>query len=171
MIRRILNSRLPLMVYNPVKVFDVKYFKEISSAGALPVFDTEFLTHDDILQNAALLSREKFSFGIRLSTHDHELINKIRNGTLKGKRKTKRKLVVPNIILYLEQSGEFADPQMLQIMLGIVGVLANMCSVAYVDRKLLYRYTCLSLLCFSYLFNSLPGTGGCTKNYAWILRH
>ncbi|MBT3484310.1 MAG: acyltransferase domain-containing protein [Desulfobacula sp.] len=79
MIRRILNSRLPLMVYNPVKVFDVKYFKEISSAGALPVFDTEFLTHDDILQNAALLSREKFSFGIRLSTHDHELINKIRN--------------------------------------------------------------------------------------------
>ena len=97
-------------------------------------------------------------------------INKIRNGT-KGKRKTKRKLVVPNIIFYLEQSGEFADPQMLQIMLGIVGVLANMCSVAYVDRKLLYRYTCLSLLCFSYLFNSLPGTGGCTKNYAWNLRH
>ena len=79
MIRRILNSRLPLMVYNPLKVFDVKYFKEISNAGALPVFDTEFLTHDDILQNASLLSKEKFSFGIRLSTHDNELINKIKH--------------------------------------------------------------------------------------------
>ena len=79
MIRRILNSRLPLMVYNPVKVFDVKYFKEIFNAGALPVFDTEFLTHDDILQNAFLLSKEKFSFGIRLSTHDNELIQKIKH--------------------------------------------------------------------------------------------
>ncbi|MCK5350491.1 MAG: nitronate monooxygenase, partial [Desulfobacula sp.] len=79
MIRRILNSRLPLMVYNPAKVFDVKYFKEIFNAGALPVFDTECLTHDDILQNALLLSKEKFSFGIRLSTHDNELIQKIKH--------------------------------------------------------------------------------------------
>ncbi|WP_299983457.1 type I polyketide synthase, partial [Desulfobacula sp.] len=79
MIRRILNSRLPLMVYNPVKVFDVKYFKEIFNAGALPVFDTECLTHEDILQNALLLSKEKFSFGIRLSAHDSELIRKIKH--------------------------------------------------------------------------------------------
>ncbi|MBU1696726.1 MAG: nitronate monooxygenase, partial [Proteobacteria bacterium] len=79
MIRRILNSRLPLMVYNPVKVFDIKYFKDIFNAGALPVFDTEFLTHDEIFQNAALLSKEEFSFGIRLSTHDTELIQKIKH--------------------------------------------------------------------------------------------
>ena len=78
MIRRILNSRLPLMVYNPVKVFDVKYFKDIYNAGALPVFDTEFISHDDILQHARLLSREIFSFGIRLSTHDTALIGKIK---------------------------------------------------------------------------------------------
>ena len=79
MIRRILNSRLPLMVYNPVKVFDVKYFKEIFNAGALPVFDTEFLTHDDILQKVLLLSKEKLCFGIRLSTPDNELIRKIKH--------------------------------------------------------------------------------------------
>ena len=79
MIRRILNSRLPLMVYNPVKVFDIKYFKDIFNAGALPIFDTEFLTHDDIVQNTALLSREAFSFGIRLSIHDAELIRKIKD--------------------------------------------------------------------------------------------
>ncbi|MBC8440931.1 MAG: acyltransferase domain-containing protein [Deltaproteobacteria bacterium] len=79
MIRRILNSRLPLMVYNPVKVFDIKYFKDIFNAGALPIFDTEFLTHDDILQNTSLLSKEEFSFGIRLSNQDTELIQKIKH--------------------------------------------------------------------------------------------
>ncbi|MCD4675555.1 MAG: nitronate monooxygenase, partial [Desulfobacula sp.] len=79
MIRRILNSRLPLMVYNPAKVFDVKYFNEIFNAGALPVFDTEFLSHDDIIQKTILLSKEKFDFGIRLSNHDSELIEKIKH--------------------------------------------------------------------------------------------
>jgi acyl transferase domain-containing protein/NAD(P)H-dependent flavin oxidoreductase YrpB (nitropropane dioxygenase family)/acyl carrier protein/NAD(P)-dependent dehydrogenase (short-subunit alcohol dehydrogenase family) len=78
MIRRILNSKLPLMVYNPVKVFDIKYFKDIFNAGALPVFDTEFISHDDILQKALLLSKEKFSFGIRLLRHDIALIEKIK---------------------------------------------------------------------------------------------
>ena len=82
MIRRILNSRLPLMVYNPVKVFDIKYFQDIFNAGALPVFDTEFLTHDDILQNALLLSKENLSFGIRLSAHDIDLIEKIRQAQM-----------------------------------------------------------------------------------------
>ncbi len=78
MIRRILNSRLPLMVYNPVKVFDVKYFNELFNSGALPVFDTEFLTHDDIIKKTILLSREDRSFGIRLFDHDSKLIEKIR---------------------------------------------------------------------------------------------
>ncbi len=66
------------MVYNPAKVFDVKYFTKIFSAGALPVFDTEFLTHDQIIKAAQQLSKEDFSFGIRLSAHDSELINKIK---------------------------------------------------------------------------------------------
>ncbi len=78
MIRRILNSRLPLMVYNPVKVFDVKYFTKIFSAGALPVFDAEFQTHDQIMNTVQQLSKEDFSFGIRLAAHDTELINKIK---------------------------------------------------------------------------------------------
>ncbi|MCP3874854.1 MAG: polyketide synthase, partial [Desulfobacteraceae bacterium] len=78
MIRRILNSRLPLMVYNPVKVFDIKYFKEIFNAGALPVFDTEFLTHEQILQSAKRLSNEDLIFGIRLSFYDIGLIEKIK---------------------------------------------------------------------------------------------
>ncbi|MCF6248089.1 MAG: acyltransferase domain-containing protein [Desulfobacula sp.] len=78
MIRRILNSRLPLMVYNPVRVFDIKYFDKIFSAGALPVFDTEFLTRDAVIEAVQHRSKEAFSFGIRLSTHDTELINNIK---------------------------------------------------------------------------------------------
>ena len=66
MITRILNSRLPLMIYTPVKVFDLRYFTAIYEAGALPVFDTEFLSRDDILQKALLLSKENILFGLRL---------------------------------------------------------------------------------------------------------
>ncbi|MEN8210707.1 MAG: beta-ketoacyl synthase N-terminal-like domain-containing protein, partial [Thermodesulfobacteriota bacterium] len=79
MIRRILNSRLPLMVYNPVKVFDIKYFKEIFNSGALPLFDTEFLSDDDIIKKAQLLSREYLCFGIRLYNHNIDLIEQIKN--------------------------------------------------------------------------------------------
>ena len=83
MITRILNSRLPLMVYNPVKVFDLKYFKTIFNAGALPVFDTEFLSRDDILQNALLLAGENLQFGLRLAEHDHDIIDAIRQKNIK----------------------------------------------------------------------------------------
>ncbi|MFH2058239.1 MAG: beta-ketoacyl synthase N-terminal-like domain-containing protein [Pseudomonadota bacterium] len=79
MIRRILNSRLPLMVVTPVKVFDVKYFNAIYTAGALPVFDTEFLSHENILKSLDVLSQEECCFGVRLADHDNELIQKIKN--------------------------------------------------------------------------------------------
>ncbi len=78
MIRRILNSKLPLMVVTPVKVFDVKYFDAIHRAGALPVFDTEFMSEENILENLDILSREEFSFGVRLFNHDNDLIQKIK---------------------------------------------------------------------------------------------
>mgnify|MGYP000891874441 CR=1 FL=1 len=74
MITRILNSRLPLMIYTPVKGFDVSYFHAIYRSGALPVFDTEFLTREDILEKALVLAQEPFSFGIRLAAHDHDTI-------------------------------------------------------------------------------------------------
>ena len=74
MITRILNSRLPLMIYTPVKVFDSSYFHAIYRSGALPVFDTEFLNRDDILEKALVLARENLSFGLRLAAHDHDTI-------------------------------------------------------------------------------------------------
>ena len=74
MITRILNSRLPLMIYTPVKVFEASYFHAIYRSGALPVFDTEFLSRDEILEKAMLLALEPLSFGLRLSCHDQETI-------------------------------------------------------------------------------------------------
>jgi len=78
MITRILNSRLPLMIFTPVKVFDISYFNAIHKAGALPVFDTEFLSHEDILSKALVLSRENLAFGLRLAAHDPGLISALK---------------------------------------------------------------------------------------------
>jgi len=72
------------MVYTPVKVFDVRYFHAVYRAGALPVFDTEFLSRDDILQKALLLSRENLQFGIRLATHDQNIIETLKRENIKN---------------------------------------------------------------------------------------
>ncbi len=78
MITRILNSRLPLMILTPIKGFDVKYFNAIHTSGALPVFDTEFMTREDILDKAAQLSKEDIHFGLRLSAPDQTLIQDLK---------------------------------------------------------------------------------------------
>ncbi|MCG8685235.1 MAG: nitronate monooxygenase, partial [Desulfobacterales bacterium] len=84
MIRRILSSRLPLMIQTPVKVFDVRYFHAIYKAGALPVFDTEFLSRDDILQKALLLAGENLQFGLRLAEWDTKVLSALKNENIKN---------------------------------------------------------------------------------------
>ncbi|MDZ7663741.1 MAG: polyketide synthase, partial [Desulfotignum sp.] len=74
MIRRVLLSRLPLMIYTPVRVFDLSYFDAVFAAGALPVFDTEFLEKNDILEKIKQLARENIVFGIRLASPDHQVL-------------------------------------------------------------------------------------------------
>ncbi len=78
MLTRIINSRLPLMVLNPVKVFDLNYFKAINDSGALGIFDTQFLDKDLILERVEKLSRENLLFGVRLSGQDQNLIDEIK---------------------------------------------------------------------------------------------
>ncbi|HKL01742.1 MAG TPA: beta-ketoacyl synthase N-terminal-like domain-containing protein, partial [Desulfotignum sp.] len=74
MITSVLHARLPLMINTPIRVFDISYFTAIYAAGALPVFDTEFLAREDILEKTALLARENISFGLRLSSPDPLLL-------------------------------------------------------------------------------------------------
>ncbi len=78
MITRLINSRLPLMIYNPSKVFSAHFFSKIAKAGALPVFDTEFLTTADILEKVNELIKLDILFGIRISHHDPILLAEIK---------------------------------------------------------------------------------------------
>jgi hypothetical protein len=74
MTKRILDSRLPLVVYNPSGVFDTGYLEECHRAGALPVFDTEFFSDDAALAGVRKLSEAKIIFGVRLDGRREPLV-------------------------------------------------------------------------------------------------
>ncbi|MFO7885454.1 MAG: beta-ketoacyl synthase N-terminal-like domain-containing protein, partial [Desulfobacteraceae bacterium] len=77
MLTRLINSKLPLMVYNPVKTMSIKFFTKIFEAGGLPVFNTEFLSKEKIMEAIEALSRKNILFGIRLGSHDKDMIRTI----------------------------------------------------------------------------------------------
>ncbi|SLM28414.1 putative (Acyl-carrier-protein) S-malonyltransferase [Desulfamplus magnetovallimortis] len=66
MLSRILNSRLPLIIYNPCRVFSLNFFTAVFKAGALPVFDTEFLSRQEIIKGIKELINADILFGLRL---------------------------------------------------------------------------------------------------------
>ncbi|MBF0411502.1 MAG: SDR family NAD(P)-dependent oxidoreductase [Desulfamplus sp.] len=78
MFTRILTSRLPLIVYNPSKVFSLNFFKAVFNAGGLPVFDTEFLSHYEIIEGIKALISADILFGLRLVDPNLELIYDIK---------------------------------------------------------------------------------------------
>ncbi|MGD9733058.1 MAG: nitronate monooxygenase, partial [Desulfamplus sp.] len=78
MFTRILTSRLPLIVYNPSKVFSLNFFKAVFNAGGLPVFDTEFLSHYEIVEGIKALISADILFGLRLVNPNLELIYDIK---------------------------------------------------------------------------------------------
>jgi len=75
MIKRILDSRLPLLVYNPLVSVDTAYFESIHQAGGLPVLDTEFLSLDKVRQEIENLEGRGILFGIRLQVTDTKIIS------------------------------------------------------------------------------------------------
>ncbi|MBF0376335.1 MAG: SDR family NAD(P)-dependent oxidoreductase [Desulfamplus sp.] len=77
MFTRILNSRLPLIIYNPSKLFSLNFFKAVFNAGGLPVFDTEFMSLHEILEGVKALIRADILFGIRLIDPDKFLLAQI----------------------------------------------------------------------------------------------
>ncbi len=78
MLTRILNSKLPLIVYNPTKVFSLQFFTEIFKAGGLPVFDTEFMSREEIMDGVKTLMGEDILFGLRLVRPDQTLIDDLK---------------------------------------------------------------------------------------------
>ena len=98
MITRVVNSRLPLMVLNPVKVFDLNYFNAINDSGALGILDTEFLNRDLIIERVKTLSKESLLFGVRLSKQDQNIIDEI------------KKLSISNLDLIISPLGKDETP-------------------------------------------------------------
>ncbi|MCP4692973.1 MAG: polyketide synthase, partial [Desulfobacterales bacterium] len=82
MIKRLLGSRLPLIVYNPPRVFDMNYFRKAWEAGALPVLDTEFFEPDAIIRHVESLAREKFAFGVRIFVHQTAVIDSLKENMI-----------------------------------------------------------------------------------------
>ncbi|MBU1537618.1 polyketide synthase, partial [Myxococcota bacterium] len=78
MIKKILDSRLPVLVYNPTRTFDRAYFDAIAAAGALPVFDTEFFPLEERRSILGELAGAGYLFGLRIHVGDTELINTLR---------------------------------------------------------------------------------------------
>ncbi len=66
MIKRVLGSRLPALAYNPTGAFDIGYFRALSVAGVLPVFDTEMMDEKTAIEHIKTLAKEDFPFGVRL---------------------------------------------------------------------------------------------------------
>jgi len=77
MIKRILDSRLPLLVYNPPGSVDTTYFESIHQAGGMPVLDTEFLTLDTVIREMENLEKRGILFGLRMQLTDKELMGRV----------------------------------------------------------------------------------------------
>ncbi len=75
MIKRVLGSRLPALAYNPTGAFDIGYFRALSRAGVLPVFDAEMIDEKTAIENIKAISKEGFPFGVRLRTSMGGLIH------------------------------------------------------------------------------------------------
>ncbi len=73
MIRRIFDSRLPLMVYPPVRTFDPDFFRAVHEAGGLPVLDTEFFRDSETREYIEKLGKAEILFGVRISVSNTEL--------------------------------------------------------------------------------------------------
>ncbi|HEY1406038.1 MAG TPA: hypothetical protein VF857_05455, partial [Spirochaetota bacterium] len=67
MSKRVLDSRFPVIVYNPTGVFDVGYFKACHAAGTTPVFDLEFFTDEESISKIKQLGESGFMFGVRIN--------------------------------------------------------------------------------------------------------
>ncbi|HSO18002.1 MAG TPA: polyketide synthase, partial [Desulfosarcina sp.] len=82
MITRRINARLPILVYQPPKVFDRPYFLSLHEAGALPVLDTEFFTNTDAIQMIEELGRSDLLFGVRLGAANQALREYLENSRI-----------------------------------------------------------------------------------------
>jgi acyl transferase domain-containing protein/NAD(P)H-dependent flavin oxidoreductase YrpB (nitropropane dioxygenase family)/acyl carrier protein/NAD(P)-dependent dehydrogenase (short-subunit alcohol dehydrogenase family) len=88
MLRKVCSTSHPLIVYNPSGVFDQDYFQHCAEAGAFPVFDTEFISDEDVISHLSVLAERGFLFGIRIAADRIDLINRLNSNPVPNCEKT-----------------------------------------------------------------------------------
>lgn len=79
MIKRLLLAKLPLIIYNPSIIFDEHYFQSCSETGALPVFDTDYFSNEQIIKNIKTLTSKEHLFGLKVDIENIEIINYLKS--------------------------------------------------------------------------------------------
>ncbi len=78
MIKRVVDSKFPLIVNSPTGVYEKEYFKTVFEAGGLPVLDTEFMAVDSVKKAIEELSSESLLFGVRTGISNGEILSYIK---------------------------------------------------------------------------------------------
>ncbi|MDY0131850.1 MAG: beta-ketoacyl synthase N-terminal-like domain-containing protein [Desulforegulaceae bacterium] len=84
MIKKIFNSSLPVLAYNPFGSPEIKYFKALFESGCLPVFDTEFIENEITLDLIDQLENSEILYGIRIFAENSELFKLIETKKLRN---------------------------------------------------------------------------------------
>jgi malonyl CoA-acyl carrier protein transacylase/acyl carrier protein len=75
MITRVLDSKLPLIIYNPIGVYSKDYFTAAAESGALPVFDTEYFAAENSIEHIKELEKSGFIFGVRVNLNNDSVVD------------------------------------------------------------------------------------------------
>ncbi|PID78334.1 MAG: polyketide synthase, partial [Deltaproteobacteria bacterium] len=84
MIKRIFNSSLPVLAYNPFGSPDINYFKALFESGCLPVFDTEFIDFEIACELLEELEKSGILYGVRVYSENSELLKFIETNHFKN---------------------------------------------------------------------------------------
>ncbi|MBP7496330.1 MAG: acyltransferase domain-containing protein, partial [Bacteroidales bacterium] len=82
--KRTINTRLPLIVSGPPKVFDISYFDAIYQAGALPLLDTEYFSEKENIENINKIINKGILFGLRMLVTDKNLTEFLEGNNFKN---------------------------------------------------------------------------------------
>jgi acyl transferase domain-containing protein/NAD(P)H-dependent flavin oxidoreductase YrpB (nitropropane dioxygenase family)/acyl carrier protein/NAD(P)-dependent dehydrogenase (short-subunit alcohol dehydrogenase family) len=84
MIKKIFNSSLPVLAYNPFGSPGINYFKALFESGCLPVFDTEFIEYELAAEIIEELDKSGILYGVRIFAENFDLFEFIETKKLKN---------------------------------------------------------------------------------------
>jgi len=80
--KRIIDTRLPLIIYYPQKKYEKDMFINVHESGGLPVLDTEHCDPEKTKDIIRELDRENILFGIRVLPENNEVLDFLNNNNI-----------------------------------------------------------------------------------------